>query len=47
MRKNDLLGRTFNFAVDSIKFLRTLPDITEYKTIRFQISKSATSVGAN
>lgn len=47
MRKNDLLDRTFNFAVDSIKFLRTLPDITEYKTIRFQISKSATSVGAN
>jgi len=47
MRDNDLLDRTFNFGVNCIKFLRNLPNYPEYKIIRFQICKSATSLGAN
>lgn len=47
MKKNDLLERTFKFGVDCIKFLRNLPNYPEYKVIRFQICKSATSLGAN
>ena len=47
MKENNLLDRTFRFGVDSIKFLRDLPNFPEYKVIRFQICKSATSVGAN
>ena len=47
MRKNDLLERTFKFGVDSIKFLRILPNYPEYRMLRFQICKSATSIGAN
>ena len=47
MRKNDLLERTFNFGVACIKFLRTVPNYPEYKVIRFQVCKSATSLGAN
>ncbi len=47
MRKNDLLERAFKFGVDTIKFLRTLPNYPEYRMLRFQICKSATSLGAN
>lgn len=47
LRKKDLLERTFNFAVDCLKLTRHFPNTTEYKVIRFQICKSATSVGAN
>ena len=47
MRQNDLLIRTFTFGVDCLKFLRTLPNDSESKLIRFQLGKSATSIGAN
>lgn len=47
MKPNDLLDRTFNFGVDVLKLLRTLPKDSEYKIIRHQLGKSATSVGAN
>ena len=47
MKNNDLLDRTFWFGVNSLKFLRKLPDDAEYKLIRFQLGKSATSLGAN
>lgn len=47
MKKNDLLDRTFNFGVDCIKLLRLLPKEPEYITIRFQLTKSSTSIGAN
>lgn len=47
MRENDLLHRTFNFSVQIILFLRTLPYNKELKVIRYQLVKSVTSVGAN
>lgn len=37
MRQNDLLTRTFTFGVNSLKFLRTLPNDPESKLIRFQL----------
>lgn len=47
MREVDLLKRTFNFGVNTLKGLRFLPDNTELKVIKYQLIKSATSVGAN
>ncbi len=47
MEQNDLSKRLFTFSVKIIRFLRTLPYETEYKVIRYQLIKSATSVGAN
>ena len=47
MRENDLLERTFRFAVDCILFLRYLPNSSEYNVIKYQLTKSATSTGAN
>jgi four helix bundle protein len=47
MRENDLLGRTFDFGVKTLKHLRTLPTTTEYQIIKHQLGKSATSIGAN
>ena len=44
---NDLSERLLNFTVRCIKFLRKLPDNTEYKVIRYQLIKSSTSSGAN
>ena len=45
--KNDLEQRLFVFAVRAIKFLRTLPVSSEYNVIKYQLTKSATSTGAN
>ena len=47
MEQNDLSKRLFTFSVKTIKLLRTLPYETEYKVIRYQLIKSATSTGAN
>ena len=47
MEQNNLSKRLFTFSVKTIKFLRTLPYETEYKVIRYQLIKSATSSGAN
>ncbi len=47
METNDLSKRLLSFSVRTIKFLRTLPYETEYKVIRYQLIKSATSTGAN
>jgi four helix bundle protein len=44
---NGLEKRLFDFAVRTIKFLRTLPDTPEYKVIKYQLIKSSTSSGAN
>lgn len=44
---NDLGKRLFGFSVRTIKYLRTLPDNTEFKVIRYQLTKSSTSSGAN
>ena len=45
--KNDLEQRLFDFAIRTIKFLRTLPVSSEYNVIKYQLTKSATSSGAN
>ena len=47
MKENDLLERTFNFGVKCLKFLRALPNSSEYQIIKYQLGKSSTSVGAN
>ena len=43
----DLNKRLLNFSVNTIKFLQTLPYKKEYDVFRYQLSKSATSIGAN
>ena len=42
-----LKARILDFAVNTIKFLSKIPDNKEYSVIKFQLSKSATSIGAN
>ena len=44
---NDLENRLFIFSVNTIKFIRKLPNTAEYKVIKYQLAKSATSSGAN
>lgn len=46
-KNRDLAERLFLFAVRTIKFLRNLPNEPEFNNIRFQLSKSSTSSGAN
>jgi len=45
--KNDLADRLFNFAVRNVLFMRNLPGEPEFNNIRYQLSKSSTSPGAN
>ncbi len=45
--KNNLEERLFNFAVRCIKFLRTMPSASEFNVIKYQLTRSATSSGAN
>jgi four helix bundle protein len=47
MESNELSERLFNFAVRTLKFLSKLPDKPELRIIRYQLSKSSTSSGAN
>lgn len=47
MRENDLPERLFRFAVDVLKMLGTLKRSSEIDVIKHQLSKSATSAGAN
>ena len=44
---NDLGQRLFQFAIRTIKYLRTLPNSEEFKVIRYQLTKSCSSSGAN
>jgi len=44
---NELNERLFNFAIKCLKLIRTLPDTTEYRVIKYQLAKSSTSSGAN
>jgi len=46
-RGNDLEERLFSFAVRSIKYTKLLPTSPEYSVIKYQLTKSATSSGAN
>jgi four helix bundle protein len=43
----DLKKRTFDFAVDIIRFLKTISYKKENDVIKYQLAKSGTSVGAN
>lgn len=43
----DLKNRLFQFSVDVILKVRSLPNSREYQVISYQILKSASSVGAN
>ena len=45
--KNDLEKRLFEFAVDVLLFLKKMPHSPENDVIRYQLTKSATSSGAN
>lgn len=44
---NELSQRLFNFSVNTLKLTSKLPDIPEFKVIRYQLAKSSTSSGAN
>ena len=45
--KNDLCHRLLYFSADVIQFSRNLPKSQEFEIIKYQLIKSATSVGAN
>ena len=47
MRENDLKNRIFCFSIDVLKMLGTIKAGKEYDVIKYQLSKSATSAGAN
>jgi four helix bundle protein len=47
MRENDLKERLFQFAIGVLKMLGTLKGGREIDVIKYQLSKSATSSGAN
>jgi four helix bundle protein len=39
--------RLINFAVEIIKFLSTIPKSSEFNVLKYQLSKSGSSIGAN
>ena len=43
----DLGERLFKFAIDVIKFLRNIKNTQENTVLKYQLTKSATSSGAN
>ncbi|MCK4663465.1 MAG: four helix bundle protein [Bacteroidales bacterium] len=47
MENNELSKRIFCFAVRTIKFLKHLSNSPENRIIRYQLTKSSTSSGAN
>jgi four helix bundle protein len=47
MKERDLEKRLFRFAIDVLKMLGTLKDRREIDVMKYQLSKSATSSGAN
>ena len=44
---NDLEKRLFDFVIITIKYIRKLPNSYDYKVIKYQLTKSSTSSGAN
>ena len=46
-RNSELRERLLLFSVNVFSFLKTIPYRKEYDVIRFQLSKSSTSIGAN
>ncbi|WP_346855306.1 four helix bundle protein [uncultured Draconibacterium sp.] len=45
--ENNLQKRIFDFVVEVIFYLRTLPDTQEYRIIKNQLIKASSSTGAN
>lgn len=45
--KTDLRDRWLKFAVQSIKFFKTIPDDREYQVFKYQFSKAVTSMSAD
>jgi hypothetical protein len=45
--QRDLAERTFNFAVSVIRFLKIVMYSKDNDVVKYQLAKSATSVGAN
>ena len=45
--KNNLSHRLLHFSADVIQFSKNLPRSQEFEIIKYQLIKSATSVGAN
>ena len=45
--RNELSKRLLSFAINVIKYSRKLPNHDEYRVIKYQLIKSATSAGAN
>lgn len=43
----EFIGRLFRFSVDTIFLLRTIENSPEIKVVKYQLTKSATSAGAN
>ncbi|MCK5183157.1 MAG: four helix bundle protein [Candidatus Heimdallarchaeota archaeon] len=46
-RNTELRERFLEFSVDIIKFLHSMPYKKELDVLRYQLSKSVTSIGAN
>ena len=46
-KTEELLQRTFNFGVDTLKFLMTLPKEKVFDIIISQLGKASTSLGSN
>jgi four helix bundle protein len=47
IKKNDLFIKIINFGVNCLKYLRKLETNPHNNLVRFQLSKSCTSIGAN
>ncbi len=46
-KTKELLKRTFDFGVDCLLFLESLPSKAILKVVTFQLAKASTSAGAN
>lgn len=47
MSERDLSERLLNFAVNCFELIKQLPQNREFDVLRYQLSKSSTSIGAN
>ena len=46
-KTKEMLDRTFWFGVNTLKFLKKLPDDHIYRIPKIQLSRSSTSIGSN
>ena len=45
--ERDIANRTFNFAAEVLKLVKSFDNVPSSRVIAYQITKSATSIGAN